>query len=155
MSDEVPVKSSSPTDYHGRWYWEGNVQAAACAYLDQRGWTVHSQADTAKKAPGKDIEAKIDNATLWVTVKGYPAGTERTNPRSQSRLWFSDAMFDVIRYRGDSEEIEIAVALPDFDSYRKLAEQIAWFQSGSRFWYLWVSESGVHCQHEPGETHPE
>ena|SRR3712207_1938300 len=146
------MSSSAPdiaVDPDRPWFWEGNVQGSACALLEQEGWTILRQADTASKAAGKDIEAVKGDSKLWATVKGYPAGTPRTNPRTQSRHWFSHAIFDVVCYRSANDDVEIAVVLPDFVTYRNLARRIAWFQTVSRFWFIWVSESRVEIQHAP------
>ena len=70
---------------HEDWFWEGNVQSQVARYLAAHGFHVHSVADTATHETGKDIIAERDGQRLWVTVKGYPRGTERTNPTVQAR----------------------------------------------------------------------
>lgn len=124
------------------WFWEGNVQAMVVKYLAKQGYSIRSVANTATRAPGKDIEAERSEKSLWITVKGFPEGTKKTQPSTQAGHWFSGAIFDLIKYRGESSTAELAIALPDFPRYRKLAEKISWFQSATKFSYFWVQENG-------------
>ena len=125
------------------WYWEGNVQAAAIRYLRGRGYTIVSYADTARHQRGKDICAAGPTGSLWVTVKGYPQGTERTHPSTQAGIWFEGALFDVVDWRGEDESAEIALALPDFPRYRRLAKRVRWLQRPARFSFIWVRQDGT------------
>jgi hypothetical protein len=124
------------------WFWEGNIQAAVVRHLAMQGCAIRSVADTANRQHGKDIAAERDGRPLWITVKGYPRGTEKTSPTTQAGHWFKQAVFDVIEYRGESQTVELGLALPDFPRYRALAQRIAWFQPVARFVYYWVRESG-------------
>jgi hypothetical protein len=101
-----------------------------------------SVADTASRQKGKDIEAVKASRLLWVSVKGYPQGTEKTRPSTQAGHWFKQAVFDILEYRGEDTEAELALALPDFPRYRSLAESIDWLKPKARFTYYWVQESG-------------
>jgi len=67
--------------------------------------TVTQVTDTASKAQGVDVIARKDGQEIWVTVKGYPRGTSATNPSTQSRHWFSQALFDVVHYRTERPDI--------------------------------------------------
>ena len=127
------------------WSWEGNVQAVVADYLSQQGWTVHRTADTAAREPGKDIEAKREGTVLWVTVKGFPLA----QPHTQARLWFADAILDVVRYRQEDAAVLIAIALPDSHLYQRWQERTAWFQRVAPFDYLWVGEDGT-VRYDPG-----
>jgi hypothetical protein len=124
------------------WYSERNVQAAIVKHLAIEGWAVRSVADTAKREHGKDIVAERGEKFLWITVKGYPKGTPKTPPATQAGHWFKHAIFDILKYRGESNTAELGVGLPDFPTYRSLAEKIAWFQPVARFTYFWVQETG-------------
>ena len=124
------------------WFWEGNVQSAVVSYLSSKGYRIRSVANTATHAPGKDIIAERSGQELWVSVKGYPRGTEKTNPATQARHWFQGAVFDVVLYRGEDDRVALAIALPDYARYRKLAEQITWFKKAANFSYLWVRQDG-------------
>lgn len=149
VSDHAPMPESfNPvvTTESGRpWFWEGNVQAAVVAWLCQQGWTVLRTADTATREPGKDIEARRDGSDLWVTVKGLPLA----HPNAQARLWFADAIFDVVRYRQENSAVLIAIALPVSHLYQRWMERTAWFQRAAPFDYLWVSEDGA-VRYDPG-----
>ncbi len=92
---------------------------------------------------GKDVEAESDAGPIWVTVKGYPKGTAKTHPSTQAGHWFKKALFDIIVWRGDNLTAELALALPDFPRYRKLATRVAWFQWVARFSFMWVQEDGI------------
>jgi len=99
-------------------------------------------ASTASHQTGIDIIAEKDGKKLWISVKGYPQGTERTNASTQSRHWFKQAIFDIIEYRERDKEAFLAVAFPDFPSYRNLAKKITWLKSAAKFVYIWVKEDG-------------
>ena len=124
------------------WFWEGNVQSTIVQYLTAQGYEIRFMADTASRQPGKDIIAEKDGKPLWVSVKGFPKGTKKTHPSTQAGHWFKDVIFDVIEYRGESDEAELVVALPDYPRFRSRAERISWFQAAANFVYFWVQESG-------------
>ena len=125
------------------WHWEGNVQAAIAAHLASTGWRLTQVVDTASKAQGVDVIAQRNGLELWVTVKGYPKGTERTNPSTQSRHWFSHAMFDVVRYRTKRPDVAIGVGLPDgFTTYLNLAPTVEWLHASAPFVFYWAGEDG-------------
>jgi hypothetical protein len=139
-----PPLSSAPRELADRpWHWEGNVQAKVASHLVARGWTVEHVADTASKAPGKDLIARKGSVRLWVSVKGYPQGTTRTNPATQARHWFSHAMFDMILWRDEDAGVSLACAFPDFPTYRKLATRSTWFAAVAPFHIMWVSPTGA------------
>ncbi len=112
-------------------------------WLAKKGWTIRSAADTAAKTAGKDIVAERNGRTLWISVKGYPRGTQKTNPPTQARHWFSHAVFDLVRYRDESHSAELALGLPDgFATYQNLAERVRWLRSHLPFTIYWVRQSG-------------
>lgn len=135
-------KEEDKNDYHDTWYWEGNVQSRVVSFLAGKGYGIMSVADTASHQQGKDIEAVKDGKPVWVSVKGYPRGTQKTQPSTQAGHWFKGAVFDILEYRGENAEAELGLALPDFPRYRSLAERIAWLQPLAHFTYYWVQESG-------------
>lgn len=137
------VPTISPLAEAKPWFWEGHVQAAIVAHLRQDGYVIQFEADTASHQTGKDIEAEKEGVPLWVTVKGYPEGKKRTHPATQARHWFKQAVFDIIVWRGISPTAHLALALPDYITYRRLAEKIAWFQETAQFTIFWVQASGV------------
>ena len=99
-----------------------------------------SIANTASRESGKDIEAITPNGkTLWVSVKGWPEKSQNT----QARHWFSQGLFDIILYRDESKDVELALAFPDgFPTYNNLAKRVRWFQELAKFKIFWVSENG-------------
>lgn len=125
------------------WYWEGHVQDRVIAHLRRSGYRIVRSADTASRETGKDIEAQGPDGPLWVTVKGYPVGTPRTRPTTQASHWFKQALFDIVAWRGESASAQLALALPDFPRYRRLAEKVRWLQPVARFAYFWIDEDGT------------
>lgn len=119
------------------WHWEGNVQASIVEDLRDEYWAV-THVDTASKQHGKDIEATKEGRTLWVTVKGYPESRGATNPSTQARHWFSHAIFDVVLYRNEDPDVELAVGLPDFKTYRALAGRVHWLEEAAPFRFIWI-----------------
>jgi hypothetical protein len=139
----APGSPSAPRDGHGLWHWEGNIQDVLIAWLRASGWTITSEANTAAKSPGKDIIAQREDRTLWVSVKGFPRGTAKTNAATQARHWFSHAVFDVVCYRTESSTAELAIGLPDgFQTYHRLARRLAWLQDQLPLLIFWVDPAG-------------
>lgn len=124
------------------WFWEGKVQSQIVRYLSAQQYDIRSVADTAGRQRGIDIVAERDGEELWVSVKGYPEGTAKTNASLQAGHWFKQVIYDMIRYRGESDSVSLRVGLPDFSRYRSMAEQIEWFKVAARFHYYWVREDG-------------
>jgi hypothetical protein len=145
----TPIPPAAPDavpdtgDTERLWHWEGNVQARLVTWLARDGWSIMSAANTAAKSAGKDIIAERDGRTLWVSVKGFPTGTQKTNPSTQARHWFSHAVFDLVMYRDQSDSAELALGLPDgFATYQNLAERVRWLRTNLPFSIFWVAESG-------------
>jgi hypothetical protein len=124
------------------WFWEGRVQAMIVQHLNAQQHHIRSVADTATRERGIDIIAERDGKELWVSVKGYPVGTLKTNPSLQASHWFKQVIFDVLAYRGLNKDVLIGVGLPDYPRYRRMAEKIDWFKPVGSFSYFWVRESG-------------
>ena len=138
-----PVPLSKTDDPHKLWHWEGNIQDRLVTWLEQKGWTIRSAADTAAKTAGKDIIVECDGRTLWISVKGYPRGTPKTNSATQARHWFCHALFDLVLYRDESDSAELALGLPDgFVTYPNLADRVTWLRAHLPFTIYWVSKTG-------------
>lgn len=149
-----PPTAVSPglTPHQQEWFWEGNVQALVVRHLAALGAVVHSVADTASKAHGTDVVATVDGRRLHVEVKGWPSTTyadprragevKRTQPTVQAKHWYAEAVLSALRLRGRYAEDRVAVALPAFDRYRRLAEETAPTLGvvGIEVWF--VDESG-------------
>ena len=123
------------------WYWEGNIQAILVSHLAQKGYKIMSVASTSSRISGKDIEAVApDGKRLWVSVKGWPEKSQNT----QARHWFAGALMDIILYREESKDVELALAFPDgFPTYLNLARRINWFKDTANVKLFFVSENGV------------
>jgi hypothetical protein len=106
--------------------------------MDDRTVRQHGEKD-----PGKDIVAVSRNRRPWVTVKGYPKGTPRTSPSTQAQHWSSDAVFDLVKFRTESLDAELAIGLPDRGAtYHRLAERSTWAFRSLPACILWVTETG-------------
>ena len=127
---------------HEHWFWEGNVQSRVIDYLRAHGYEIRSSADTASHQQGIDIVAERDGRPLWVSVKGYPQGTARTNPTVQAAHWFKQVIFDMVAYREQDPNAMLAVALPDYPRYHALARKITWLKPAAGSLYFWISEDG-------------
>lgn len=138
VSSEKPV-SVAPSSA-AKWSWEGNIQSAIVAFLTSKGCRIVSVAKTATREPGKDIEAHTpDGRRLWVSVKGWPEKSENT----QARHWFSQALMDMILYREENPQAELAIGLPaGFSTYENLWKRITWFRRALPLRTFWVSRDG-------------
>lgn len=136
---QIDGNSLSKYDY---WFWEGNVQATVVGFLITQNYRIVSTADTASHQTGIDIIAEQNGIGLWVTVKGYPRGTTKTNPSVQAGHWFKQAIFEVVQYRERDRSVSLAVALPDFPRYHNMAKKISWFKPVANFCYYWVTMNG-------------
>lgn len=135
-------EDNPPVDLEGHlWYWEGNIQAVLASYLAKNDYKIMSVAKTASHESGKDIEAITpEGKTLWISVKGWPEKSKNT----QARHWFSQALFDIILYRDESKDVDLALAFPDgFSTYLNLAKRIGWFKEQAKFKIYWVSKEGL------------
>lgn len=118
----APDRLPAPEPVARPWSWEGNVQSKIVGKLKSEGWRIVQAVNTASRDAGKDIVAERDGKTLWVTVKGFPAGTPKTSPTTQARHWFARATFDVVLWRGEDAETHIAVGLPKKGNLRAAGE---------------------------------
>lgn len=117
------------------WHWEGNVQAAVVDYLRAEAWTILSAADTETKEAGIDVLAERIGTRLAVEVKGYPSerymsGKRRgerkpTRPAVQARHWYAGALLTTMLTKGAHPDWTVALAFPDFPTYRSLLERTA------------------------------
>ncbi len=139
---------ATTTDPARVWHWEGNVQHAVVEWLREHGWSIASAANTASKAAGVDVIARRESRELWVTVKGFPElrPGRTTPPPMQARHWFAGALMDVVMYRQQRTDVEIALALPGpFPTYDRLVRRVAWLMPVVPFWVFVVGCSGRVC----------
>lgn len=135
------------------WYWEGNVQSVVVRHLETLSYRIAFSANTAAKQQGKDVIAIAPSGqTTWVSAKGYPKGTVRTNPRTQARHWFSHALFDLILWHGEDASIVLPLALPEQKTYRNLTARVRWFLDHVQACIYWVAEDGTVNTEEPKST---
>lgn len=83
------------------------------------------------QGPGIDIVAERGTERLGIEVKGYPTrGTyadprragevKRTNPATQARHWYSQAVLAAMRLRTHHPTWQSVIAFPDFPTYKRL-----------------------------------
>jgi len=149
--DEIPAiirelaeKKASPPprgDTDHTWYWEGSIQDCIVEYLRSQRYQITSTANTHTRESGKDIQGKSpDGTVLWISVKGYPIKSSRT----QARHWFAELLFDLILYRSENANAQLGIGLPyGFATYRNLARRIDWFKQSLPFQFYWVHEDGT------------
>ena len=138
----VVDEKKSEEDYARNWFWEGNVQKKVRDYLLKNSYHIKFFANTAKRQKGVDIIAEKNINELWITAKGYPEGTVKTPASTQASHWFKQAIFDIIIYRSQENDISLGIALPDFRRYHALSNKIHWFKGVSGYKYYWVSKNG-------------
>ena len=134
------------------WHWEGNVQAAIVGALARSGWQIQAVTDTESRASGTDIVANLEGDRLHVEVKGYPTGTyargdkagapKPTHPATQARVWFSGALLKAAMLRNDHPDDSVAIGLPDFPTYRTLADRVSATLRNSDIGMIWVEGTG-------------
>jgi hypothetical protein len=153
----APIDSPSgepalPVTPREEWSWEGNVQAAAIAWLSARGWRIRRVADTGSREHGTDVVAERAGRVLHAEVKGWPSNRyvdprratepKRTNPSVQARVWFADALMHALRLRDTHTGDAVAIVLPDTGTYRGLASTIAASVDRAEVAVLFVDEAG-------------
>ena len=136
---KLPEKPDA-TEPPRAWNWEGNIQAVIIKYLCENGYKIIRVSKTEDREQGKDIEATTPiGKTLWISVKGFPEKSANT----QARYWFSQALFDMILYKGENDNVQLAIGLPDdVPTYLNLASRIRWFKEACGFNFFWVSRDG-------------
>ncbi|MBI4340147.1 MAG: hypothetical protein HY680_09385 [Chloroflexi bacterium] len=127
---------------------EDEVNDAIASYLQSQGYQILVQNKGHKQ--GKDIVARKNEQELWITVKGYPKGTEKTNPQTQATHYFKDAIFDVVAWKNESSTTKVAVALPNRPVYRSLASKTKWLQVQANFKFLWFDNQTGRVNWESG-----
>jgi len=121
------------------WYWEGNVQAKIVEYLESMEWEILTSANTATREAGKDIVAIKEGKELWISVKGWPEKSVNV----QARHWFSGALFDLVLYKDQNPDVQLAIGLPsDFITYKNLIPRVSWLRKNLPFQIITVSEEG-------------
>lgn len=138
----LPFAGAGPTD--PPWYREGEVQRRLLDWLTASGFVILRSADTVPTAAGEEILAVApDGREVWITCRGYPAGTGRTRPQTQAGHRFSQAMLDVVRFRTARPGAVLGVGLPDgFTAYEALARSVEWLRKTAPFTFYWVAADG-------------
>jgi hypothetical protein len=124
------------------WSWEGNVQAAIQRHLRQGGWILAEAAPATPDERTPDLIADGEEGTLWVSVKGYPPETAKSRA-NQARQTFAEGLLDLVSWRAGAGDVALALGLPDFMGYRKLAEQAGPVFQLLRARVYWVHADGV------------
>lgn len=154
----VPIRAETASgaadaDQAKPWSWEGSVVRAVVSFLNARGWSIEAIANTETGEPGADIKARKSDRVLIVEVKGYPSKTyergsrkgqpKRTNPATQARHWFGEALLTALLRRAENRQHHVAIAFPEFAVYTKLLMRVAESLKVLRLIVLLVQESGT------------
>lgn len=149
------------------WFWEGNVQERIIEYMKRNeGFRIDQSADPTTKERGPDILAKrrLSDGSFEkrrVAVKGYPSDKyvegqrkgqkKRTNPPTQARHWFSEALLELILAKSDDEDLQIALGFPNFKVYTNLVNRIRWLREKMELFCYIVTEDGQVRLFKPNE----
>ena len=148
-----PLAGPPDVDPEKPWCWEGTVVRAVASFLTARGWSIEMIANTETGEPGADIKARRADSVLIVEVKGYPSKTyergprkgqpKRTNPATQARHWFAEALLTALLRRAENGRHHVAIALPEFAVYTKLLTRVIESLKILGLIVLLVQESGA------------
>jgi Holliday junction resolvase-like predicted endonuclease len=148
-------RNSRPTSQSSRdesWHTEASVQAAVVSHLARQGWRVLSVADTVSRQHGIDIVADKHGRAVGVEVKGFPsrnyadpgraAEVKRTQPTTQARHWYAQAILAAMLTSSRRTELEPVIALPDLPRYRNLHSDTRKSLDACGIVVWWVSPAG-------------
>ncbi len=134
------------------WFYEANIQNKIEKHLKSENWGVEV-VDTKSRKKGPDILAKKNGTNLQVEVKGYPSdkyvrgkdkGKEKkTNPKTQARHWFAEALLTIILAKCKSPNLKIALGFPDDKIYLKKWTEIKWLREKIHLSVYWVNRDGL------------
>jgi hypothetical protein len=137
----------------GDWPWEGRVQALFIAALNEHGWQIDSQADTATKAHGIDITGTKHTRRLGAEVKGWPSAsyadpkragqTDPARPTTQAAHWFSQALFKAMMLRDSHPDYGSLIVLPGHDRYRDRARRTQNSRAAADIHTIFVQSDGT------------
>lgn len=130
----------------------GQRSGTACPPSCGVGLDRHGNRRHGAEGPGIDLIAVRDDRWLAVEVKGFPSTTyehgdrrgqpKPTQPTNQARQWFSHALLGMMLMRDKRPDAEIAIALPDYETYRRLADRTSVSFSLLGFGVYLISASG-------------
>jgi len=137
--------------YEDEWFEETNISKKIKDYLENEDYEI-SKFNANKREKGHDIEAKKDNLEFIFEVKGFPSdkyvrGVEMgqkktTNPNSQAKHWFGEALLSLIVAKSEKPEIKIALGLPMIKKYKDLINKVAYFRKKFDLCCYLVDEKG-------------
>lgn len=117
------------------WFWEGNVIESLAEWLRSKDWSIVSQSDTRTKQRGVDLCIRKGLLDILIEAKGYPshiyrderrAGEKKpTSPTLQAQHWYSQALLKTLRLQNANPSAKVAMAFPDFPTYRRLFGETA------------------------------
>lgn len=126
---EHALRAAASTD----WDWEGNLVDTLARWLGRQGWTEVSRAETALREHGIDLVVEKDGRQRVIEVKGWPTARHATGPRSgQVKRWrptmarncIGDLVFSAMVLRSSHPDDEVAIAVPERETYTSLLERI-------------------------------
>lgn len=137
------------------WFWEGNIQKKIIKHLVKDGFKILQHADCERKEHGPDILAMKDNIKRIIEVKGFPSERytvdshlgkkgekKRASRHAQSRVWFSEALMEVLLSKCEDNKLELSLGFPRFPNYLRLIDRTQWLREVLRIKCYIVSENG-------------
>ena len=138
-------------NYEDEWFEETNVSRKIRDFLVQNVYEITKFCED-KREKGHDIEAIKDGRKTIIEVKGYPSdkyvrgpdkgNKKRTNPNSQAKHWFGEALLSLLIARSKNPNFKIAIGLPKFRVYEGLLEKVNFVIEKMEIGYILVDEEG-------------
>jgi hypothetical protein len=154
---DIPIIKTSENDKWDKekdWFWEGNIQQKISDYLILAGFTEVKTVNTALKDKGPDISGEKDGIKWVIEVKGYPSDkyvqdtdrytkgeVKRTNPPTQARHWFSEALTSILLTKSEDPTKMICLGFPQNDVYASYLNRISYIRGKLDIYVFLVDEN--------------
>ena len=165
IPQEASIKQTIDEDEWNKeddWFWEGNIQLLISKYLTNTGYKEVKIVDTSSKDKGPDITAEKDGTNWVIEVKGYPSNkyvqdtdrytkgeSKKTNPSTQARHWFSEALTSILLTKSEDPAKEIGLGFPRKDVYINYLNRMSYIRGKLDIYALLVDESGKVQMYHP------
>lgn len=138
------------------WYSEEYIRNCVTDYLKRNGYKIHKPAS--EEEGEKTIVATKFFKKEIIEVKGYPQGyfknanfkssVKNSSGATQAKHWFSEALLNSLTnfgYYYSSENITLAIALPNVDRYKAIIERVNDYftMNNLSFKIYMVNEDGI------------
>jgi hypothetical protein len=154
---DVPTIRISEIDKWNKendWFWEGNIQQKISDYLISMGYNEVKTVNTHLKDKGPDITGEKDGTKWVIEVKGYPSDkyvqdtdrytkgeSKRTNPSTQARHWFSEALTSILLTKSEDPTKMICLGFPRNGVYVSYLNRISYIRGKLDIYTFLVDEN--------------